>query len=72
MSRLLVFQTDINTDKRVHRAACRLCKLKGICRWSLDVDDCVLRIETNSLTETEIIQLLTRAGFQCTSLTQSN
>lgn len=64
---VLVFRTNINTDERVHRAACRLCKLRGICKWSIDLEDhnCVLRIEADSLTEADVIRLLTRAGLQC-------
>ncbi len=62
---VLVFQTNINTDERVHRAACRLCKLRGICRWSIDLEDCVLRVETESLIEADVIRLLTRAGLVC-------
>ncbi|MFD2571104.1 hypothetical protein ACFSUS_10695 [Spirosoma soli] len=70
MTNVLVFRTNINSDKRIHQAACRLCKLRGICRWSIDLEDsdCVLRVETDQLTEADIIRLLTRAGFQCDSL----
>ncbi|SOD92425.1 hypothetical protein [Spirosoma fluviale] len=66
---VLVFQTNINTDERVHRAACRLCKLRAICRWSIDLEDCVLRVESESLTETDVIRLLTKAGLHCDVLT---
>lgn len=69
---VLVFRTNINTDERVHRAACQLCKLRGrsadaVCKWSIDLEDCdcVLRIEAESLTATDVIRLLTRAGLQC-------
>lgn len=71
MTNVLVFRTNINTDERIHRAACRLCLLKGICRWRIDLDDgegpaqCILRIESESLTETDVIRLLTMAGLQC-------
>ncbi|QHV95175.1 hypothetical protein [Spirosoma endbachense] len=75
MLNVLVFRTNINTDQRVHQVACQLCKLRGqaadaVCRWSIDLEDCdcVLRIETNSLTESDIIRLLTRAGLQCAVL----
>jgi hypothetical protein len=70
MNNVLVFRTDINTDERIHRAACWLCRLKGVCRWSIDLEDhdCVLRIEAESLTETDVIRLLTRAGLQCVVL----
>lgn len=71
MATVLVFRTNINTDERIHRAACRLCLLKGICRWRIDLNDsegtthCILRIETESHTETDVIRLLTAAGLQC-------
>ncbi|GAB3705136.1 hypothetical protein GCM10027592_37230 [Spirosoma flavus] len=65
---LLAFRTNINTDERVHRAACRLCKLRGVCRWSIDLEDCVLRIEADSLTEADVIRLLTKAGLECNVL----
>ncbi|GAB3737197.1 hypothetical protein [Spirosoma lituiforme] len=72
MTHVLMFRTNINTDERIHRAACRLCLLKGICRWRIDLDDengkttqCILRVETESLTETDVIRLLTAAGLQC-------
>lgn len=64
---VLVFRTNINTDERIHRAACRLCKLQSVCRWSIDLEDCdcVLRIEAKTITETDVIRLLTKAGLQC-------
>ena len=62
---VLTFQTNINTDQRVHRATCRLCRLRGVCRWSIDLEDGVLRIESESITETDVVQLLTRVGLQC-------
>ena len=72
MNRVLVFRTNINTNERIHRAACRLCKLLGrsagtSCRWSIDLEDCdnVLRIETESLSEADVIQLLHKAGLEC-------
>jgi hypothetical protein len=73
---ILVFRTNINTDERVHRAACQLCKLRGrsaytVCRWSIDLEDCdcVLRIEAESLTAIDVIRLLNKVGLQCDVLT---
>jgi hypothetical protein len=70
MANVLVFRTNINSSQRVHQAACPLCMLRGICRWSVDLEDhdCVLRIEAESLTESEIIRILTRAGLECSVL----
>ncbi|WP_138989342.1 hypothetical protein [Larkinella sp. C7] len=69
---VLVFRTNINSGQRLHKAACRLCKLRGICRWSVDMEDrdCVLRIESQengleSLNEQAVIRLLTKAGIAC-------
>lgn len=70
---VLVFRTNINTDGRVHRAACRLCLLQNgtVCRWSIDLEDvdCVLRIETDTLTESDVCRALQRAGLTCEVLT---
>ncbi|KAA9345493.1 MULTISPECIES: hypothetical protein [Larkinella] len=69
---VLVFRTNINSGQRLHKAACRLCKLRGICRWSVDMEDrdCVLRIEAPEdllipLDEQVVIRLLTKAGIAC-------
>ncbi|WP_460950312.1 hypothetical protein [Spirosoma daeguense] len=67
---VLVFRTNINSDERIHRAACQLCKLRSICRWSIDLEDydCVLRIEADSLKEADIIRVLARVGLECNVL----
>jgi hypothetical protein len=69
---VLVFRTNINSGQRLHKAACRLCKLRGVCRWSVDMEDCdcVLRIETTAdsteqFNEQAVIRLLTKAGLEC-------
>ncbi|GAB3252650.1 hypothetical protein GCM10027347_11880 [Larkinella harenae] len=73
---VLVFRTNINSGQRLHKAACRLCKLRGVCRWSVDMEDrdCVLRIEVPADTgqeydEQTVIRLLTKAGLRCEALT---
>ncbi|GAB3319245.1 hypothetical protein GCM10027299_11610 [Larkinella ripae] len=69
---VLVFRTNINTAQRLYKAACRLCKLREVCRWSIDMEDCdcVLRIEAptdppDQAYEQTIIRLLTKAGLKC-------
>ncbi|RIV19035.1 hypothetical protein DYU11_26420 [Fibrisoma montanum] len=64
---VLVFRTNINSAQRVHQAACRLCKLKGICRWSVDLEDCdcVLRIEAETVAEVDVIRVMQKAGLKC-------
>ncbi|CCH51244.1 hypothetical protein BN8_00160 [Fibrisoma limi BUZ 3] len=67
---VLVFRTNINSAQRVHKAACRLCKLKGICRWSVDLEDCdcVLRIEAEKVEESDVVRTIQRAGLFCEPL----
>ncbi|QKZ12165.1 hypothetical protein [Spirosoma sp. KUDC1026] len=69
---VLLFRTDINTSQRAHRAACRLCTLRNVCRWSLDLEDkdCLLRIDSGANAQQEIdpqaiIRVLTKAGLSC-------
>lgn len=66
---VLVFRTNIDSDARVHRAVCRLCWLRGrsagaVGGWSLDLEDAdrVLRIETQTLTESDVCRALQRVG----------
>lgn len=71
MTNVLVFRTNINSAKRygcAHRTMGRL--LKGQGRWTVDMNDydCVLRIETESVTEATVVSRLTRAGLECTPL----
>lgn len=70
---VLVFRTNINTAQRVHTAACQLCLLKGICRWSVDMEDqnCVLRIEAKKLKESDVIRVMQDTGLQCEILAKS-
>jgi hypothetical protein len=69
---VLLFRTNINTSQRAHRAACRLCMLRNVCRWSLDLSDsdCLLRIESSPDAQSQIdpqaiIRALTKAGLSC-------
>lgn len=68
---MLVFRTNINTAERFHRTACQLCMLlKGQGQWNVDMEDCdcVLRIETECVTEAAVIDLLMGAGLECSPL----
>lgn len=39
-------------------------------KWNFDLEDCdhILRVETKSLTATEIISQMEKAGYQCAEL----
>lgn len=71
MTNVLIFRTNLNTAERMYRAACRLCILaRGNFRWSVDLEDrdCVLRIETEQLTEADVVAVLTQVGLRCEPL----
>ena len=63
----LVFKTNINSDRRINRPACRLCKLRNVCRWSIDLGtrDCLLCVEADQIDPRLIIQTLAQSGLRC-------
>lgn len=67
---ILLFKTDCKTvaDKQVLQ--CLLSQQPGIEEWNLDLDDCdcVLRIITYTINNTQIINLLNQSGYQCCEL----
>jgi len=65
---LLLFSTDITTEKKVALLKPLFSKTKTISRWSVDTEDIdnVLRIEANeSLDESDVINLLLDSGYNC-------
>ncbi len=71
MAYILVFRTDINSTKRLYQVAFQLCLLlHGNIRWSVDMEDCdcVLRIETDTVTEAEVISLVEQDKLKCEPL----
>ncbi|MCU0353972.1 MAG: hypothetical protein MUD08_09605 [Cytophagales bacterium] len=67
---VLVFKTNVNNKPGRRRLARTLEDAPGISRWSVDLSDCdcVLRIESDSLSEINIIGLVKQAGFVCEEL----
>lgn len=66
MTNVLVSHISLQSLASVYRAMCRLCVLlRGNCRWSVELEEttCVLRMETEHLTKTQIGELLRLAGF---------
>ena len=71
MANVLVFRTNINSLDRLYQMACLICKLQhNVSRWNVDMEDCdcVLRIETDLITETEVVSLVRQAGLNCDPL----
>ncbi len=67
---VLVFRTNIRFKKDLAMIAPLLDKQPGVQRWNVDREDAdkVLRIESRTLRPEEVIQLVTRAGFDCEEL----
>ena len=67
---ILVFATNIRTENDKQTISNLLDKNPEIEQWSLDQEDvdCVLRIETDTLSEEQIIDLLGDLNFECSAL----
>jgi hypothetical protein len=67
---ILVFATNIKTESDKQTISKILDEHSQINQWSLDQEDidCVLRIETDTLSEEQIIKLLDNQYFKCVAL----
>ena len=67
---ILVFKTTIKTPQDKAKIAPLLDGLPTITRWSVDCEDCdcVLRIEADGVSESEIMVSVQQAGFECEAL----
>jgi hypothetical protein len=70
INEILVFKTNIKTDEDKQKVAKVLDALSQINRWTVDFEDCdcVLRIETEGISEQQIIETVQRAKFECEEL----
>lgn len=70
LSEILVFKTNVLTDKDFETISRLLALEKRIIRWSIDREDIdkVLRIESDQLDSFAVIQLLRDADFLCEEL----
>ncbi|PKP08107.1 MAG: hypothetical protein CVU09_17380 [Bacteroidetes bacterium HGW-Bacteroidetes-4] len=62
----LTFKTSINCGGCVARVTPALESLKGIARWNVDTGnpDKILSVQTDGITEEEIIQKVQESGFK--------
>ncbi len=67
---IMVFKTNLRYKKDVRRVAPLMEQNERIVEWNVDRDDAdhVLRIASSELEATEIIGLLTEAGYFCQEL----
>jgi tRNA G26 N,N-dimethylase Trm1 len=67
---VLILKTNIRYKKQVKEVAPLLNGSDGISRWNIDLEDIdkVLRIESNDMKITEVVQLIQEAGFHCEEL----
>jgi len=70
ISEVLVFKTNISSDKEIEKLTKILALEKGIRKWNIDLNDIdnVLRIESNGIHADFIIALLCKASFECEEL----
>ena len=67
---VLILKTNIRYKKQVNKVAPLLNERNSIARWNIDLNDIdkVLRIESDDMALTEIVQLIEEAGFYCEEL----
>ncbi|AUP81394.1 hypothetical protein [Flavivirga eckloniae] len=68
---ILIFKTNINTQKKLATVEKSFIKIPGINRWTVDMEDIdkVLRIEAHSeVIEANIIDLLQEINVYCQNL----
>lgn len=67
---IFVLATNIKTQTDMLKISTVLNTNPAINKWSIDQEDidCVLRIESNSLTTQDIIALITQQNFNCNDL----
>ena len=65
--RIHIFRSNIKTDKDVHFIQKFLDIHPRISRWTVDTTDrdCVLRIVSETLDENNIIDIISRCGYNC-------
>ena len=68
---ILVFKTNIQSKKDVHRVAPVMDDDERIICWNVDLEDIdkVLRIESRQLSIGQVIQLIRERGYECQELT---
>ncbi|MGO4773293.1 hypothetical protein ACEN2I_16640 [Flavobacterium sp. W22_SRS_FK3] len=67
---ILVFATNIRTSKDKQIISHTLNENSEIHQWNIDQEDidCVLRIVSNTISEEQIINIVTKHNFNCTPL----
>ncbi|HSD05620.1 hypothetical protein [Flavobacterium sp.] len=70
LQNILIFATDIKTESEKQQISNCLDNHLEISKWTIDQEDidCVLRIESDTLCEEQIIHLISQHNFLCTIL----
>lgn len=70
LNHILVFATNIQTKTEALEIATILNENTAIQQWSIDQEDvdCVLRIVSDTLSPTHLIEIITNQNFNCTEL----
>ncbi len=70
LDHILVFKTNIQTEKDKVLVSDLLNDNDSILEWSVDMEDrdCVLRVVSYQLKNSDIIELIKQKGYSCTEL----
>ncbi|WP_276374487.1 hypothetical protein [Chryseolinea sp. H1M3-3] len=70
LSEVLVFKTNISTERQLESVSTILSSVQNIIQWNVDRKDIdnVLRITCEQLSPNTIIEALRKAGFECEEL----
>lgn len=70
LNNILVFATNIETKSEESEIAVLLNENTAIHEWSIDQEDvdCVLRIVSDTLSASQLIEMITNRNFICTEL----
>lgn len=68
--KIFVFKTNIKNDFQKEMVAPVINQIKGINRWSFDLEDKnkVLKIEGHGLKSEQIEAMISKAGFECETM----
>lgn len=67
---LFVFQTSVRTKIDVSNVASRFDFNPFVTRWDVDLTytECILRVETDALMPTTLVQMVRQLGYECEEL----
>ena len=64
---VLVFRTDINTDENIKDISEQLNSIRGVFKWTVDLEDHekILRVESRGVTADEVTRAVKDKNYLC-------